>query len=326
MPFFVLEHHICETELLLKQKKAFYFCQMLKNISSRTTGVIFAIIGVILFSAKAVMVKMAYIYKIDHLTLLMFRMVFAFPVYLVIALKNKPKKEVKITTKDYVWLFVFGFLGYYLASLFDFMGLQYLKAGLERIILFIYPTIVVVLSWLFFRKKISNTQTLAIVITYIGVFITFWEEIGLEGEAVYYGVFLIFLSALTYAAYLVGSGWLIPKFGTVTFTAYAMLVSTLCVVFHFLFQGNLEVFNYPKEVYLLGLAMALFSTVIPSFLVSAAIEKLGANTFSIFGSLGPISTIILAFIFLDERISLLQTLGIIIVIMGVAVLSKKKKQ
>lgn len=298
---------------------------MFKNTSSRATGIIFAILGVVLFSAKAVMVKMAYTYEIDHLTLLMFRMVFALPVYLFIALKNKPAKELKITNKDYVWLFVFGFLGYYLASLFDFMGLQYLKAGLERIILFIYPTIVVLLSWLFFRKRISNTQTLAIVITYLGVFITFWEEIGLEGESVYYGVFLIFLSAVTYASYLVGSGWLIPKFGTVTFTAYAMLVSTFCVVIHFLFQGNFDVFNYPKEVYLLGLGMALFSTVIPSFLVSSAIQKLGANTFSIFGSLGPISTIILAFIFLDEHISALQIMGIIIVILGVSVLSKKKK-
>jgi len=299
---------------------------MFKNTSSRVTGIIFAIVGIVLFSAKAVMVKMAYTYQIDHLTLLLFRMVFALPVYLVIALKNKPAKELNITKKEYAWLFVFGFLGYYLASLFDFMGLQYLKAGLERIILFIYPTIVVLISWVFFRKRITNAQTLAIVITYAGVFITFWEELGVEeGDSVYYGAFLIFLSAVTYASYLVGSGWLIPKFGTVTFTAYAMLVSTFCVVVHYLFQGNLEVFHYPKEIYYLGIGMALFSTIIPSFLVSAAIERLGANTFSIFGSLGPISTIILAYFFLAEQISWLQILGILVVIMGIAVLSKNKK-
>lgn len=299
---------------------------MFKTSSKTTIGIIYAILGILLFSAKAVLVKLAYGYSIDHLTLLLFRMVFALPFYVVIAYKYKNSKSDTISTKDYLWLFLFGFLGYYLASLFDFIGLQYIKAGLERIILFIYPTIVVLLSWLFFKKKLSTQQSLAIFITYVGVLITFWDEIGLEGTSVYKGAFLIFLSAITYASYLVGSGWLIPKFGVLRFTANAMIVSTFCVVVHFLIQGDYAIFSYPKEVYFISAVMAIFCTLIPSFLVSSAIEKLGANTFSIFGSLGPVSTIVLAFIFLEERISLLQVVGMLIVIGGVSIISKKKEK
>jgi len=128
---------------------------MVLRSSNTSLGIILAIIGVVLFSAKAVMVKLAYSHGVDHLTLLLFRMGFALPFYVAIAFYTKPRNSQKIKPKDYLWLFLFGFLGYYLASLFDFMGLQYLKAGLERIILFIYPTLVVLLSWLFFKKKLS---------------------------------------------------------------------------------------------------------------------------------------------------------------------------
>ena len=297
---------------------------MFQNTSTKGIGVVFAILGVILFSAKAVMVKLAYTYNVDYLTLLLFRMLFALPFYALIALFTKPKPSEKVSLKDYLWLILFGFLGYYLASLFDFMGLQYIKAGLERIILYIYPTIVVLLSFIFFNKKLTRNQFLAILITYLGVLVTFWDEIGLSGEAVYLGIFLIFLSALTYAAYLVGSGWLIPKFGVLRFTSFAMMVSTVCVLIHYFLGSDGDLFNYPKEVYYLGLAMALFSTLLPSFLVSEAINRLGASTFSIFGSLGPISTIVLAFIFLDERITYLQVFGMVIVIFGVMFVSKKK--
>ena len=297
---------------------------MLRKSSKNGIGVVFAVLGVILFSAKAVMVKMAYNYNVDHLTLLLLRMVFALPCYIVIAIYSKPNESQKIKRKDFFWLLLFGFLGYYLASLFDFMGLLYIKAGLERIILFIYPTIVVLLSWVFFKKKLSQIQFFAILITYLGVLITFWDEIGISADTFYWGGFLIFLSAFTYAAYLVGSGWLIPKFGVLRFTSYAMIISTLCIIIHYVTVSDFKLFTYPKEVYWLGLAMALFSTLLPSFLVSEAIKRLGASTFSIFGSLGPVSTIILAFFFLDERITYMQIFGIVIVIAGVTLVSGKK--
>jgi len=156
------------------------------------------------------------------------------------------------------------------------------------------------------------------------VLITFWDEIGISGDSVYWGGFLIFLSALTYAGYLVGSGWLIPKFGVLRFTSYAMIVSTLCILVHYALVSDFNLFNYPNEVYYLGLAMAIFSTLLPSFMVSEAIKRLGASTFSIFGSLGPVSTIILAFFFLDERITYLQVFGMFVVIAGVTLVSRKK--
>ncbi|MBM1106912.1 DMT family transporter [Aurantibacter crassamenti] len=299
---------------------------MIIQSSKTSIGILFAILGVVLFSAKAVMVKLAYIYNVDHLTLLLFRVVFALPFYVLIALNLKtPQRAQEIKSKDYLWLIIFGILGYYLASLFDFMGLQFIKAGLERIILFIYPTIVVLLSWVFFKKKLSRNQFIAIIITYIGVLVTFWDEIGISSDSIYWGGFLIFLSAFTYAAYLVGSGWLIPKFGVLRFTSYAMIVSTLCIIIHYAVVSDFDLFNYPNEVYYLGLAMAVFSTLLPSFLVSEAIKRLGASTFSIFGSLGPISTIILAFFFLDERITYLQIFGMMIVIAGVTLVSLNKK-
>ncbi len=298
---------------------------MFDRLSNRGVAIIFAILGIILFSAKAVMVKLAYTYGVDHLTLLLFRMLFAFPFYIGIAIFTKSSAAQNPSSKDYLWLLLFGFLGYYLASLFDFMGLQYIKAGLERIILFIYPTIVVLLSWLFFKNKLTRNQFFAIIITYIGVLITFWDELGIAGDTVYWGSFLIFLSAFTYASYLVGSGWLIPKFGVLRFTSYAMIVSTFCVVIHYAFVADFDLFHYPMEVYLLGAAMAIFSTLIPSFLVSEAIRRLGASTFSIFGSLGPISTIILAFFFLDERVTIIQIFGMMVVIFGVTLVSRKKE-
>ena len=294
---------------------------------SLSVGIFFAILGIVLFSAKAVMVKLAYTYNIDSVTLLLFRMMFAFPFYLGIALWNKAKNKNKLkpNPKDYLWLFFFGFIGYYLASWFDFEGLRYLKAGLERIILFVYPTLVVLLSWIFFKKKLTKIQFIAILITYVGVIITFWQEISFAGDKMYLGIFLIFMSALTYASYLVGSGWLIPKFGVMTFTAYSMLVSTFCVVIHYCFVGSFDLWNYPSEVYYLGIAMALVSTLIPSFLVSMAIDRLGASVFSVFGSLGPISTITLAYFFLNEQITNIQVLGMMVVIAGVTIISKKKK-
>ena len=289
---------------------------------SRTFGIVAGVTGILLFSSKAVMVKLAYQYNIDSISLLLLRMAFALPFYLTIALLKKPHSAIR--KQDYLWLISFGLIGYYLASYLDFSGLQYIKASLERLILFIYPTLVVLISYVTFRKKITHFQALGIAITYAGIFVIFGTELQLESpKEVITGGVLIFLSALTYAGYLVGSGWLIPKFGSSVFTAYAMIVSCLAVIIHYSIALPSELFDYPTEVYLIGLLMAVFATVIPSFLISYAIKNLGANNFSIFGSLGPISTIGLAYIFLEERISTLQMLGAIIILLGIFIAEKK---
>ncbi len=296
-------------------------------MSTKGLGILYGILGVVLFSSKAVMVKLAYQYQVDTLDLLMFRMFLSLPFYiLILFIIRKKRPSVKIRTKDYLWLLVFGFVGYYLASYFDFLGLNYIKAGLERIILFVYPTIVVFLSWLFFRERITRVQTTAIVITYIGVVVTFWNELEIAGNEALIGGFLVLLSAITYASYLVGSGWLIPKYGVLRFTCYAMIVSTFCILMHYSLAGDWDLFQYPLPVYGYGFAMAIFATLIPSFLVSASIERLGASNFSILGSLGPVSTILLAYVFLAEKLTYWQLFGMLIVIFGVTYLSLNRKR
>ncbi len=302
--------------------------KIFKIISS---GVAIGIVGVVLFSSKAVLVKLAYQYQVSSIHFLLFRMLFSLPFYLVIAFIYKPTRPELIQKNDYLWIVFFGFIGYYLASYFDFIGLQFIKAGLERVILFIYPTLVLIISRIFFKTRVSSKQQLAILITYIGIVITFWSEIvntsnSAENNQIIIGGSFIFISALTYASYLVGSGWLIPKFGVVVFTSYAMIVSSICVILHYAIIDRQTIFQYPTEVYILGVLMAVFSTLIPSFLVSLSIKKIGASNFSILGSIGPISTIVLAFFILNERLTLVQFIGIIIVILGITIVSKNKSK
>ncbi len=295
----------------------------MQNTKVSSYGIILAIVGIVLFSAKAVLVKLAYRYEISSEHLLLFRMLFSLPFYVTVVLFSKPAAKENIKTKDYVWILFFGFVGYYLASYFDFLGLQYIKAGLERIILFLYPTLVIIISRIFLKNIITRQQIFAIILTYLGVLITFWGEFQLDTTHLFLGVFLIFLSALTYATYLVGSGWLIPKFGVITFTSYAMIVSSLCIIIQYLIFDRGDIMGYPIELYLICIAMATFSTIIPSYLVSAAIARLGASNFSIIASLGPFSTIILAFFFLGESLSWIQFIGSGIVIFGIYVVSRK---
>ncbi|MCK5280115.1 MAG: DMT family transporter, partial [Cyclobacteriaceae bacterium] len=214
--------------------------------------------------------------------------------------------------------------GYYIASYFDFYGLQFISASLERLVLFIYPTLVIIISSLALKKKATKVQIYAILITYLGIFVAFADDLSLESERLWIGVTSIIFSAFTYAVYLVGSGTLIPKLGSVRFTAYAMTASCLMVILHYSVANTYEVLNQSWEVYALGFAMAMASTVIPSFLISEAIKRLGASNFAIYGSLGPISTIILAIIFLGERIDIYQIVGTIVVILGVSIINLKK--
>ncbi|WP_237275125.1 DMT family transporter [Tenacibaculum ovolyticum] len=299
----------------------------MRNKNNFLVGVLLGILGIVLFSSKAVMVKLVYKYDVDAISALLLRMLFSFPFYIVIAyyFRNE-NKEIPNTKNDYLWVFLFGFVGYYLASFFDFVGLTYIKASLERIILFIYPTIVLLFNRLFFKHRISKKQQLAIFITYLGIVITFGSEVSISGNNTYIGGFFVLLSAITYASYLVGSGWLIPKFGVVRFTAYAMLVSCICVFIHFGIISNANIFSFSWEVYLLGFLIAVFATVIPSFLVSISIKLINSSNFAIVAGVGPVSTIILAVIFLNETITILQVVGIIIVVLGILLISKNKKK
>ncbi|MGL1889507.1 MAG: DMT family transporter [Reichenbachiella sp.] len=296
----------------------------MNRLNHRYAGYLIGILGVVLFSAKAVMVKLAYQFDVNAVSLLLLRMLFALPFYLFIAIKDYQSIRSKLNQDILLGIVFFGFLGYYLASYFDFLGLMYIKASLERIILFIYPTLVLLISWVFLKRKVTKNQVVAILITYVGVIFIFVQDPDLgRGNNIGVGAGLIFLSALTYASYLVGSGYLIPKIGAKNFTSLAMIVSCIGVIFHYLLIGDFKLLEFDKEVYWLGLVMAIFSTVLPSYMVSYAIKMVGAPNFSILGSFGPVSTIVLAYVFLGEQVSVSQWFGIVVVVMGVYYISKK---
>lgn len=286
-------------------------------------------LGAIFFSSKAVIVKLAYQYPVDSISLLTLRFLFALPVYLLIHAfsKKSRRKYGPISRRDGWKVLLYGILGYYLASLLDFLGLQYITASMERLILFLYPTIVVLASAFFFRARITRAQILALLLTYIGIGMAFWEGLHLSGQENFaLGGLLVFLCSICYAFYLLGSGELIPRLGTIRFTTMALTASSITVLLHHLIFYQWDLFGFPGQVYALAILMALVATVLPTFLVSEGIRLIGASNASIVGSVGPISTIVLAYIFLEERLGVLQLIGTVIVISGVLLVSLQRQR
>jgi len=290
---------------------------MIKN-HKQVASLIYGVLGILLFSAKAVFVKLAYQYEVDPVTLLLLRMLFALPIYLVIAAGLQNNKAKRLTRPDYWQILYLGIVGYYLASFFDFWGLQYITASLERLILFIYPTLVVLISAVAYNKPIKKKHWLAIAITYLGIAVIFLPDISTSHSSdLWLGAFFIFLSAFTYALFIAGSGNLIPRIGSNKFTAWVMSVSCLFVIAHYLIAKDASVPDLPWQVYGIGAILAIFCTVIPSFLISQAINGIGAPNFAVLGSLGPVSTIVLAILILGEQITYHQLIGALIVIAGI---------
>lgn len=278
-----------------------------KSSSYFVGGVLICILGAVCFSTKAVFVKLAYRdTSIDSVTLLALRMVFSLPFFVISAYASSSKESnVKFTNRQWISVAIVGCLGYYISSLLDFLGLQYISAGTERLILFIYPTLVLIMSAGIFKIKISPIQWLAVVVTYFGLALAFFSELNLGSTPsvdFYKGSALIFACAVTYAAYIVGSGRLIPHVGAAKFNSYAMSFACIGVFLHFFFTGTSSLLNLPNLVYVYGLCMAILSTVIPSYLVSEGIKRIGSDNAAIVGSIGPVSTIIQANIFLYEPI------------------------
>lgn len=286
-----------------------------------------AITGVLCFSLKAILVKFTYNYGVTAIDALLLRMLFSFPFYFVALLRVK-KAEINAKPMHWFWLVMLGLVGYYISSLFDFMGLFYISATLERLILFTYPTYVVVIGAFIFKRRIQPKEIVAIVVTYIGVLVIFSPELIMQRqEASALGVTLIFLCAITYALYLVGTEKLIPVFGAKFFTSATLMVSALAVIAHFMIQKGFDFLSFPKEVYFICIIMAIFSTVLPSYMISAAIQKIGSPKVAIMGGLGILSTIIMSVLFLGDTLVITDILGGAFIVGGVMWLnlSKKKK-
>lgn len=287
-------------------------------------------VGAIMFSTKAVLVKLAYEYDIDAVSLLMLRMFFSLPFFLIIGLMTLSKsKPSQVNLKKNIWkVAILGLLGYYLASYLDLEGLRYIDASLERIILFIYPTLVIIFSYLIYKIPIKRIQIVAIVMTYVGIIIAYRANMTVSQSAeVVTGASYVLGSAVAYSLYLVGTGDLSLKLGTKVYTSTSMTIAAMAIIFHNSLVNGFNLFDFELGVYFYALLISIISTVIPSYLIVEGIRRIGANNSSIIGSIGPISTITLAIIFLGEEISLIQGLGSAIVIVGVVlvILSKEPK-
>lgn len=293
-------------------------------MSPTQKGIVFTVIGAICFSAKAIFVKLAYLsYDVSDITLLTLRYVFALPVFMVIAiLRYRQGKIESMSSKSWLMLIFAAMMGYYLASYFDFSGLKYIPASIERVILFTYPTLVVIFSWLFFRKKISRKTIYALIICYAGILIIAIEPRFFSGENFTLGATLIFLSSITYALYLVLSGELSQKLGSVNANTLGMIFSSLFVFLHMGLFSEESIAGLPLRIYLYGFAIAIISTVIPTFLMMEGIKLLGANRASIIGSLGPVSTILMGYLFLSERLTIQELAGSILIMTGVFLIGK----
>lgn len=292
------------------------------------SGIFICLLGAICFSTKAIFVKLAYRDTgIEAVPLLALRMVFALPFFVVSAVMASRKTgNVKFTTRQWLFIATMGCLGYYVSSLLDFIGLKYVSAGIERLILFIYPTLVLIISAVVSNTKVNRWQWAAVAITYVGLLIAFLGEIKLTANYssdFYFGSSLIFACALTYAVYLVGSGRMIPIVGAAKFNSYAMSFACMAVLMHYFFTSDQSLLDLPSRVYVYSISMALLSTVIPSYLVTEGIKRVGSGNASIIGSVGPVSTIIQANIFLHEPIFALQVAGTLLVLTGVLLIGRK---
>ncbi|MES1981853.1 MAG: DMT family transporter [Pseudomonadota bacterium] len=297
--------------------------QTAMNLSHRPLllGVIFALLAAVGFSAKAILVKLAYRDDVDAVTLLGLRMALSVPFFVAVALWTRRHNAPRLGRHDWVLVLVLGLTGYYLSSFLDFLGLQYISAGLERMILFLYPTMTVLLSALIYRRRISGKVIAAMLLSYAGIALVFLHDVETNQRAVVLGAALVFASTLSYSVYLVGAGHAIARIGAARFTAYAMTVACSASLLQFAVTHAPEALNLPLRVYGLAAAMAVFSTVLPVFLLSYAIRRIGSSSASLIGSAGPVSTLFLAHVFLQEQVSLLQITGSTLVLIGVVMIS-----
>lgn len=286
-------------------------------------GLAIAVFGAVLFSGKAIVAKLIYRYPVDAMTLLAFRMLFSVPVFAGVAIWQG-WSAAPLSNADRSRIVALGLLGYYLASFLDFLGLQHISAGLERLILFLTPTFVLLLSVFIFKKRISRFEWGALAMSYLGTIFVFMHDVGSGGHNVWLGGLFVLGSAVSYALYLIFSGELLQRVGALRLVAYAMCISSIACIGQFLLLRPVSMLLQPLPVYGLSLVNALFCTVLPVFMTMLAVARVGAGTTALAGMVGPVSTLFLAAIILDEPVTGIQLTGTALVLSGMYLLSKKK--
>ena len=289
-------------------------------------GALLAVLGVLGFSFKAILIKLAYRWApVDPVVLLTLRMLYSAPFFMLMAWWGSRTPGVARIGRRDAWRLVgLGFIGYYLSSLLDFLGLQYVTASLERLVLFLYPTIVVVLSAMFLAQPITRRAVAALALSYCGIALAVFHDVRITGDrhAIALGSALVFASAVGYAIYLVGAGGVIARLGSSRFIAWAMLAATAFISLQFVLTRPMSALDVPPSIQALALAMAFFCTVLPTWMIAESIRRIGASTSSLVGSLGPMFTIGFGALLLDEPINLLQMIGVVLVLAGVIMVSR----
>jgi drug/metabolite transporter (DMT)-like permease len=272
-----------------------------------------------------VLIKLGYeAAPVSATTLLFLRMTLSLPFFAAVAwwLRRAPP----LARRDWAGIVALGFLGYYLASLLDFLGLQYVSAGLGRLIMFLYPTLVVILSALFLAHRPTRRELAALALTYAGIALVLSANLGAgpEQRLLLLGAALVFGSATCYAVYLVTGSQLVKRVGSMRFTAYTMMVSTVPAVIQFALLEDPAALRLPGEVWFYAILLATVCTVLPVFLVAEALKRIGANHFALIGALGPVTTVLADFGLLDGRLTSVQLAGGALVIAGVLLVTLKK--
>lgn len=288
------------------------------------SGLALAAIGAVFFSAKAVVAKLLYREGIDAVTLIALRMLLSAPVFVLVAAWTTWRSP-RLSRRDLVRVALLGLLGYYASSMLDFLGLQYISAGLERLILFLTPTVVLLLGMMVFGRRVTGLQWLSMGFAYAGIVLVFWHDVRLGGDTVALGAGLVFAAAVLYAIYLVYSGELIQRVGTLRLVALAMTVSSVASVGqYFVLRDPATLWQQSGAVWSLSMINASLCTVLPVFLTMFGVARAGAGNAAQAGMIGPVSTLLLAFWLLDEPIGTLQMAGTVLVLIGIFLLSRRR--
>ena len=284
--------------------------------SQLTAGLLLAAAGSIAFSGKAIIVKLAYRYGVDAVTLLMLRMLLALPLFAMMAWWAGRGKA-PLERQDWLGVLGLGFCGYYLSSFLDFWGLEYISASFERLILYLNPTLVLVLGWVLFKKRIAQRQAVAMAISYSGVLLVFGHELSLAGSDAALGALLVFLSAVTYAIYLTYSGQLVKRLGSLRLAGLASSAACVFCLLQFALLRPLDVSQVHEQVLWLSLLNAVACTALPVLLVMMAIERIGPGLTAQTGMIGPMSTLLMGVWILGEPFNEWIIAGTVLVLSGV---------
>jgi drug/metabolite transporter (DMT)-like permease len=287
------------------------------------TGLTIAVAGAILFSGKAIVAKLIYRYPVDAVTLIAFRMLFSVPFFAAVAIWQARKSN-PLCRSDRLRIVLLGLLGYYLSSFLDFLGLQYISAGLERLILFLTPSFVVLISAFALKRRISRVEWAALGLSYVGIVLVFVHDLQTGTGEVVRGGLLVLASAISYALYLLLSGELVRRVGAMRLVAYAMCVSSLACIGQFFLLRPASMLLQPPAVYGLSLINAVLCTVLPVFMTMIAVARIGPGVTAQAGMIGPISTLFLGAALLNEAITLTQLAGAALVLSGIYLLSRKQ--